>query len=148
MGRFWSKAKRNEETGCLEWQAALKKPSARDFRSGGQSLPHGVFWYEGRTEPAHRVSVALTTGVPVRSLPFIGHMCDNPKCVEPMHLELSSPSRNPQDAWDRGRRGRAEPDLAKNLIDLCAFFEHAGLEANNTDSNRYQGDATCSTSAT
>jgi hypothetical protein len=143
MERFWSKTKRNEETGCLEWTAALKKPSARDFRTGGQSLQHGQFHYEGRTELAHRVSVALTTGIPVRELPYISHSCDNPKCVEPLHLEMSSASQNLQEAWDRGRR---KPNLEQNLIDLCAFLEHAGqhIETNQPDTE----PTTCSTSAT
>ncbi len=118
--RFYEKTRRNDATGCLEWQGAIKKPSARDFRGGGQSLEHGVFWYEGRTEGAHRVAVALRSGVPVRELPLIGHRCDNPRCVEYEHLELSDYSQNLRDAWERGRR---EVDETKNLVDLCAWFE-------------------------
>jgi hypothetical protein len=139
MDRFWSKTKRDEVTGCLNWTAALKKPSNRDFRSGGQSLQHGQFHYEGRTELAHRVCVALKTGVPVRELPLIGHKCDNPKCVEFDHLEASSYSQNLRDAWERGRRTRNE---AQNLIDLSAYFDRVGAD------HRANKETTCSTSAT
>lgn len=141
--RFNAKTRRNEETGCLEWTGAIKKPSSRDFQSGGQSLEHGVFWYEGRTEGAHRVAVALRTGVPVRSLPLIGHLCDNPRCVEFSHLEPSSFSQNLKDAWDRGRRN---VDREKNLVELTDYFAHVGRA--NRDANLDPGETTCSTSAT
>jgi hypothetical protein len=142
MERFWSKTKLNEATGCIEWTAALKKPSNRDFRTGGQSLQHGQFHFEGRTELAHRVAVHLKTGIPVRDLPLIGHTCDNPKCVNFDHLEPSSYSQNLKDAWERGRRVRNE---AQNLIDLSAYFDRVGADHRAT---QQQQETTCSTSAT
>lgn len=138
--RFFTKTKLNAATGCLEWIGATKKPSRRDFRSGGQSLEHGVFWYEGRTEGAHRVAVALRTGVPVRELPLIGHQCDNPRCVLFEHLEASSFSQNLKDAWERGRR---ISNSEKNLVALGEWFLHAG--AASLDQTQ---ETTCSTSPT
>lgn len=126
MERFWSKTKLNPATGCIEWTAATKKPSARDFRGGGQSLPHGQFYYKGRTELAHRVSKALELGIEdPRELPLISHACDNPRCVNPAHLELSSYSQNLKEAWERNRRGARE---AQNLVDLCSWFDDAGRQ--------------------
>lgn len=123
MNRFWSKAKRVTEgpkTGCLEWTGSLKKPCSRDFRAGGQALQHGTFWFDGRKVYAHRMAVSLVTGVDIDALPLIGHECDNPKCVEPMHLVFSDYSTNLKEAWDRGRRATSTD---RNLRELSEWFD-------------------------
>lgn len=122
--RFWSKTKpvwRVEylDTPCLIWQGALKKPwYGRDFAAGGQAVPCGKFWYQGRAELAHRVSMHLKTGIPIKELPLVAHQCDQYDCVSWDHLELSDPSRNLQEAHDRGRR---DPDSI--LMELCSWFD-------------------------
>lgn len=131
MDRFWSKTRRVTSgpfAGCLEWQGAIKRPCERDRRAGGQSLGHGRFKYEGRNEYAHRVARSLDTGIPVRELPLVGHECDNPRCVEPTHLTDSSLSQNLSEAYERGRRKRADVEAA-NLPALLAWFGAQGATA-------------------
>ena len=115
MERFWSKVEKTDT--CWIWTAAVRHPSRRDPRVGGRSLPHGQFRYQGRKVDAHRVAYMLSRGLPDLNFGLIAHVCDNPRCVRPDHLELSDPSRNLQDAWARRRREHL------NLAALCAWFE-------------------------
>jgi hypothetical protein len=81
-------------------------------------LGHGQFRFDGRKVDAHRVAYMLAHGLPdLRSFGLIAHACDNPICVNPDHLEESTPSANLRDAWQRGRRSH------RNLALLCAWFE-------------------------
>lgn len=123
MERFWSKTRRCTDTGCLLWTGATKAPSKSQRYGGGQTLPHGKFWWEGRSEGAHRVALALHRGVPVRSLGLVAHECDNPLCVNPDHLSEGTASSNLQEAWDRGRR------TGDHLQALCDWFDQQGALA-------------------
>jgi hypothetical protein len=108
--RFWSKTQEQPgplPTPCRVWTSQTKAPG-KPRKQGGPTLAHGQFWYEGRCELAHRVAVALVTQTPVRELPLIGHACDNPRCVNPEHLTLSTHTQNLKEAYDRGRRGTNE----------------------------------------
>lgn len=84
--RFWSKV---EKTGdCWNWLA---------HRSGDG---YGIFNWDKKTYRAHRVSFFFTNGF----WPSIcRHMCDNPSCVRPEHLEDGTYHDN---AMDRSKRGR------------------------------------------
>jgi hypothetical protein len=95
MKRFWSKTKRNERTGCLEWT--------------GASNGYGRFRYLGQTYYAHRFAWELYKGR--ESTKFICHKCDNPLCIEESHLFEGSGWDNSQDAATKGRMGR------KNILD-------------------------------
>lgn len=73
---------------------------------------YGVFKLNGKTIPAHRMSVILHCGDFDRSL-FVCHKCDVPGCVNPDHLFVGTPKDN---TWDMLRKGR----IGKiNLIDVA-----------------------------
>jgi|WetSurMetagenome_2_1015567.scaffolds.fasta_scaffold251962_2 hypothetical protein len=59
--RFWRKV-RFTSHGCWEWCGAIKKPSKRDFSTGGQSLEHGAAGFV--QENVTLRSVVGTTGTP------------------------------------------------------------------------------------
>lgn len=112
MRRFWSKTRRSRSkrktrgVTCLLWTGSLHHSCERaDASVGGRSLRHGTFKLDGKKEKAHRVAKSLATGTPLRALGLIAHACDNPRCVEPRHLDISSNSENLRDAYARGRRG-------------------------------------------
>ncbi len=76
--RFWSKV---DTTGdCWLWM-------------GATHLGYGKFWLERRQRRAHRVSYEWEHG-PVGEGLEVDHLCHNPACVKPGHLEAVIPRVN------------------------------------------------------
>lgn len=87
--RFERHTKRNEKTGCLEWQLCRNKDGYGRVMSQ-------------QTNSAHRLAYLLTKG----SIPpgmCVCHSCDNRACVEPQHLHLGTHDDNMRDMVVRGR---------------------------------------------
>lgn len=79
MERFWSKVDKSGV--CWNWTASKKYKN------------YGQFWYKGRNDFAHRVSYELCKGVIPDGLQ-IDHLCRNPSCVNPDHLEAVTQKEN------------------------------------------------------
>lgn len=88
--RFWMGVKSSRD-GCWEWT------NSRNIAG------YGMLFYQGRSQPAHRVSWQIHSG-PIPEGLFVCHQCDNPRCVRPSHLFLGTALDN---ARDRDRKGRA-----------------------------------------
>lgn len=80
--------------GCWEWTSTLSKAG------------YGKIWYEGKQIPAHRMAWAIHRG-PIPKGAMICHICDNPKCVNPLHLYIGDGFTNQQDAVNRKRHKEA-----------------------------------------
>lgn len=92
--RFWKKVNIKDDSLCWEWIA------------GRYPFGYGMFWINGSTVGAHRVSWEITYGeIPDGML--ICHKCDNPCCVNPSHLFLGTYRDNTKDMITKGR-GRDE----------------------------------------
>jgi hypothetical protein len=91
--RFWPKVALNEASGCWEW-TARKTPRG-----------YGQMWDRESGKPiyAHRFAYARFVG-PIGNL-TLDHLCRNPSCCNPIHLEpvplaenilrgVSPPARN------------------------------------------------------
>lgn len=91
MARFLKQAQPGPD-GCWEWSGSMS-------RSG-----YGLFSFAGRYHLAHRWIVETMRGPIARGL-VVDHLCVNPKCVYPLHLEAVPQSENV-------RRGRS-PHLAR-----------------------------------
>lgn len=76
------------ESGCMEWPIA-----------GGK---YGRIIFEGRLQPVHRVAYRLAKG-PIPDGLHLDHLCRNPPCCNPDHLEPVTPAEN-------NRRARAWPE--------------------------------------
>lgn len=85
LARFMEKIRINPETGCWEWQGAQQ-------HCGGKAR-YGFFWFNGRSDMAHRVAYQLLVG-PIPDGFYIDHLCGNKPCVNSAHLEAVSPQLN------------------------------------------------------
>lgn len=90
------------ETGCWEWQRA-KDPSG-----------YGRMRSDGSTRLAHRVFYERANGPIPEGLP-LDHLCRNPSCVNPDHLEPVTPAVNIQ----RGVGTKLDPDRVRQIRALA-----------------------------
>ena len=105
IAEFWSKVKLTC-TGCMEFEGAT--------RVNG----YGVIEMKGRTSRshrrclAHRAAYAMTWGECPEGMHIL-HSCDNPKCVNPMHLSVGTHQENMQDMSSKKRHWKQR---AKNQV--------------------------------
>lgn len=78
LERIMAKVERAD--GCWRWRGAI-------------SRGYGVTWLQGRTMPAHRAVYVLVIG-PVPKGMELDHLCFNPACVNPAHLEPVTSTEN------------------------------------------------------
>lgn len=80
----------------------LKYKSCWEYTGGIGTTGRGMFWLNGKTEKAHRVSWMIYKGEIPKGL-LVCHKCDNGKCVNPEHLFLGTHKDNTQDMMRKGR---------------------------------------------
>jgi hypothetical protein len=97
--RLLSKAEPITSTGCLEWQAS---------KSGDG---YGRFWFEGRMQNAHRISLELHTGERIPDGMMVLHRCDNKTCINPEHLTIGTHADNMRDRHAKRRFSRKLSDV-------------------------------------
>lgn len=78
--RFWSKVDKRGPDECWNWTASKQKG-------------YGQFMLGGRPRRAHRVAYELLVG-PIPEGLTLDHLCRNPSCVNPAHLEPVTLSEN------------------------------------------------------
>jgi hypothetical protein len=81
-------------SGCLLWLLAHVKHKG--------AFTYGRMKFRRRTQMAHRVSYIVNFGEIPKGL-FVLHRCDNPLCVNPLHLFLGTKRDNIIDAIKKGR---------------------------------------------
>lgn len=77
------------------------------------SYGYGNFFYDGRVQQAHRVSLKLFRNTDAGEL-LVCHRCDNPRCVNPDHLFLGTHTDNARDKMKKGRHTGANKTHCKN----------------------------------
>src|SRR5258708_5281579 len=88
--RFWSRVTVAGSDDCWPWD-----------KEGAQG--YGDFYYDGALGKAHRYSLSLKNG-PIPHGKCILHSCDNPPCVNPLHLFCGTKKDNFDDMVAKGRR--------------------------------------------
>jgi hypothetical protein len=116
LARFFANV-RVAETGCWEW-------------TGRTSRRYGVFFgtlNDGtRATGAHRFAVEWFVG-PIPAGAQVDHLCCNPPCVNPAHLEPVTARENTQRFWRQERDRRAPQWRAQRL---ASAMQHAAKALN------------------
>ncbi|APU00362.1 hypothetical protein fHeYen301_29 [Yersinia phage fHe-Yen3-01] len=97
-----------------------------DHGQHGEAAVHGTKWYKDGCVGYHVYSYCMANDKDPRSLKGTGivvrHKCDNPRCINPDHLELGSHSDNMRDRVVRktGCRGSKQKDakLSYEIADV------------------------------
>ena len=128
-GRFWEKVDVREENQCWEWRGSIAANGYGSFR-----LPRPTKEVIG----AHRISYFLANdGIPSGML--VRHKCDNPKCVNPNHLEPGDKRDNARDMVERGRatirdqRGEKNGAAKLTLEQVSAIRQMVARGMRNTE---------------
>jgi len=79
--RFWRKVE-VRDSGCWEWMGAR-----------GGTMLHGYFGFGGKNRLAHRYLYKTLIG-PIPDGLVCDHLCDNPPCVNPGHLQIVTQREN------------------------------------------------------
>ncbi len=104
--RFWGKVEKGD--GCWLWKAG--------FRRNERGNDYGQFFFDGKNIPAHRM-VLMLSGVILRSEDVVAHHCDNPPCVRPDHLFVTTSQGNTADRYAKGRSASYERNGNAKLSD-------------------------------
>lgn len=96
VDRFWSYVDASDYFGCWTW-------IGNDVTKDG----YGTFWTGPGCYRAHRVAYFIYYGVDPGVLRVL-HFCDNPICVNPLHLVLGTNASNSEDMIRKGRSATGE----------------------------------------
>jgi hypothetical protein len=89
---FQTKYTINTQSGCWEWNKTNKQR-------------YGRFHFNGTVTFAHRFSYTLYKGqIPENFV--VRHLCNNPKCVNPKHLDIGTTADNMKDKVIAGRQAQ------------------------------------------
>ena len=88
LERFWKKVAYTHPLKCWWWTATQNHEG------------YGNFHHKGKNKAAHRFSFFITYGYYPE---VVRHKCDNPRCVNPFHLQAGTQKENCQDTVARGR---------------------------------------------
>lgn len=103
--RFWEKVKKTET--CWEWIGLKQK-----------NRGYGKIWInKKKCEGAHRLSLKIHG----KFLPphcVVMHLCDNPSCVNPDHLQVGTHRDNQIDKVIKGRHAKGEKQGHSSLSEI------------------------------
>lgn len=109
--------------GCWIWKGSARPSGHATLRVAG-----------ARTVSAYRLAYELGVGpIPVGAC--VLHRCDNPRCINPAHLELGDQAKNMADCAARGRSARGARNGQARLRPEQVKQVRALLDAGHTQSS-------------
>jgi len=128
-----------QENGCIEWQG----PYINKYG-------HGVSNFAKKQFLVHRVVLEIKLARSLSDGECSCHACDNPRCVNPLHLFAGTNNDNMQDASIKGRMGhKITPDIAKQIFnatgkqkDIGERFGVSGVMVHNIKAGKAWAQAT------
>lgn len=109
---FWGNVNIGNPDVCWEWQGSIFWKSNNEIR-----YQYGRFYANGKAYRAHKVSYWLHHGLIPNGF-LVRHKCNNPRCVNPHHLELGSHYDNTMDRV-KSKRTRNQYTGRINNDELC-----------------------------
>lgn len=90
--------------------------------TGGDRHGYGRVRHGGKTELMHRVEYVKHAGKTLEDIRGveIRHLCNNPRCVNPLHLAEGTHRENMQDMVDAGRSYPGATNVNAKLTDALA----------------------------
>jgi hypothetical protein len=113
------------ESGCWIW-------------IGNKRHGYGLYWHEGKTQSAHRVSYEVFVGPIPKGLHLL-HSCDNPSCINPSHLRPGTVKENMADREARGRRDVRGEQVGTAKLTTAQVLEIKASELSNKELSRIYG---------
>lgn len=119
---FWARVEPGPPDLCWEWTGTI---TGRGY---------GQIMIDGKKSGAHRYAIAFATGESIPTGKVVMHLCDNPKCCNPAHLQVGSHAEN---IADRDRKGRANTPFGErngsaklneaDVRHIRSFYKKSGL---------------------
>jgi len=116
LKRFFEKFVPGPEDDCWTWTGAVKAGW------GG----YGKFYYQGKLIGAHVAAWEIANRKTVPKRWVVCHTCDNPPCVNPLHLFPGTFRDNMIDMWTKGR-ARPNGMNAKGSRNPQSVFKEADI---------------------
>lgn len=121
MKRFWNKVKKTED--CWLWIGS------------NNGSGYGEIRIEGKKVYAHRWSYQNTYGPIPRGL-VLDHLCRNPSCVRPTHLQPVTPKENTRRGIGIGRKKKTECVMGHDLKNAYIRKDGKGRNCRECNLNR------------
>ena len=113
---FWMGATPGYVNECWEWKGAIAK--RKDRKGKG----YGRFQYNGKSVLAHRFSFKLHSKQNLQPFEPVHHKCGNTLCVNPNHLQKTTPHANTAEMLERNWYKKRISELEAKLAECrCAI---------------------------
>jgi len=134
--RFWNFVDKKSEDECWHWTGQILSNGYGRISVGARNLGN---------ELAHRVSWRLANKQEIPEKMVVMHKCDNPKCVNPNHLNIGTHKQNTQDMITKGRKMVVSPKgegNGKSLLDAEKVRLIRSSKLNHAELGRQLGVST------